>query len=94
MHRSVAGKGKDLLYSEYGAPWELVYWSGSYGPWQVRSGKCASESLYPYVRCASVAWREVYMRPGEGQGWREVDLLLFGEMSLVVFVLVSVWALT
>lgn len=76
VHRSVAGEGEDLLYSECGAPWELVYRSGSYGPWQVRSGKCASESLSPYVRCASVAWREVYMRPVESQGRRCVDFFL------------------
>ena len=69
--RSVAGKSVDLLCSECGVPWELVGRSGSHSPWQVGSGKCGSESLSPYVRYASVAWREVYMRLSVGQGWRD-----------------------
>jgi hypothetical protein len=45
----------------------------------VHSGKCASELLSPYVRCASVAWREVYMRLSGGQRWRDAVFFREGE---------------
>jgi hypothetical protein len=69
VNAQLSGKeGFGCLCSGSGAPWELVCRSGSCSPWQVHSGKCASETLYPYVRCASVALRELYIRLGGSLG--------------------------